>query len=78
MIILLSFIYLEVLKGMKYEWFLEDDFEKENLEEDLRKNPNATSQSKFAYELCVLAESARVHERIAEAQRETREHTRAK
>ena len=58
--------------------FSADDFEKENIEEYLGRNSNATSQSKSVYELCVLAESVRVHERIAKGQREAREHTRAK
>ncbi|WP_274903284.1 hypothetical protein [Psychrobacter sp. DAB_AL62B] len=47
--------------------FPEDTFKKDNLEENLSKNSNAEPQPKSAYELCVLAESEKVHELIAQA-----------
>ena len=47
--------------------FPKDALEKDNLEEDLSKTSNAEPQPKSAYELCVLAESEKVHELIAQA-----------
>ena len=56
----------------------QDDLQKyleEKAKQEQEKEQDAEPEPLSAYDTCVLKESARIHELIAEAQRETAEHS---